>query len=130
MLIFSLHTFLIKAFVSSYSLTMCTPFEYLILLTIFANCVALAIYTPFPQGDSNHINIALVSTTISIYSTYTDNYAQHVYVYICIQCCINYCCCCIIIVIKYYYYFPNSLIVKLVNFYCVRCIAKILLLFI
>ncbi|XP_013792371.1 muscle calcium channel subunit alpha-1-like, partial [Limulus polyphemus] len=32
------------------------PFEYLILLTIFANCVALAVYTPYPNSDSNHIN--------------------------------------------------------------------------
>lgn len=35
------------------------PFEYLILLTIFANCVALAVYTPFPNGDSNTTNIYL-----------------------------------------------------------------------
>uniref|UniRef100_A0A8C4QUP2 Voltage-dependent L-type calcium channel subunit alpha n=2 Tax=Eptatretus burgeri TaxID=7764 RepID=A0A8C4QUP2_EPTBU len=32
------------------------PFDTLILLTIFANCVALAIYTPFPEDDSNGIN--------------------------------------------------------------------------
>ncbi|CAC5406311.1 CACNA1D [Mytilus coruscus] len=36
-----------------------TPFEFLILLTIFANCVALAIYTPYPEGDSNAVNQAL-----------------------------------------------------------------------
>ncbi|XP_069101378.1 muscle calcium channel subunit alpha-1-like isoform X5 [Argopecten irradians] len=35
------------------------PFEYLILLTIFANCVALAIYTPYPNSDSNEVNLAL-----------------------------------------------------------------------
>lgn len=35
------------------------PFEYLILMTIFANCIALAIYTPYPQGDSNDLNNAL-----------------------------------------------------------------------
>lgn len=35
------------------------PFEYLILLTIFANCVALAVYTPFPNSDSNITNAAL-----------------------------------------------------------------------
>ncbi|XP_052868035.1 muscle calcium channel subunit alpha-1-like isoform X2 [Anopheles cruzii] len=34
-------------------------FEYLILLTIFANCVALATYTPFPNGDSNATNALL-----------------------------------------------------------------------
>ncbi|XP_058829324.1 muscle calcium channel subunit alpha-1 isoform X4 [Topomyia yanbarensis] len=35
------------------------PFEYLILITIFANCVALAVYTPFPNSDSNTTNAAL-----------------------------------------------------------------------
>lgn len=35
------------------------PFEYLILLTIFANCIALAVFTPFPEGDSNHTNAVL-----------------------------------------------------------------------
>ncbi|XP_025411039.1 muscle calcium channel subunit alpha-1 isoform X8 [Sipha flava] len=32
------------------------PFEYLILMTIFANCIALAVYTPYPCNDSNTIN--------------------------------------------------------------------------
>ncbi|XP_008553533.1 muscle calcium channel subunit alpha-1 isoform X4 [Microplitis demolitor] len=35
------------------------PFEWLILLTIFANCVALAVYTPYPCGDSNITNMYL-----------------------------------------------------------------------
>jgi len=35
------------------------PFEWMILLTIFANCVALAIYTPYPNNDSNYINMTL-----------------------------------------------------------------------
>ncbi|XP_071083520.1 muscle calcium channel subunit alpha-1-like isoform X5 [Haliotis cracherodii] len=34
-------------------------FEYLILITIFANCIALAVYTPFPKSDSNEVNAAL-----------------------------------------------------------------------
>jgi len=38
------------------------PFEYLILTTIFANCVALAVYTPYPEGDSNDLNAILVSS--------------------------------------------------------------------
>jgi len=38
------------------------PFEYLILSTIFANCVALAVYTPYPEGDSNDLNTILVSS--------------------------------------------------------------------
>ncbi|XP_037087446.1 LOW QUALITY PROTEIN: voltage-dependent calcium channel type D subunit alpha-1-like [Pollicipes pollicipes] len=37
------------------------PFEHLILLTIFANCAALAVYTPYPSGDSNHTNSILES---------------------------------------------------------------------
>ncbi|XP_022649428.1 muscle calcium channel subunit alpha-1-like isoform X5 [Varroa destructor] len=35
------------------------PFEFLILFTIFANCVALAVYTPHPNGDSNQTNSTL-----------------------------------------------------------------------
>lgn len=35
------------------------PFEYLILITIFANCVALAVYTPYPNSDSNQTNAYL-----------------------------------------------------------------------
>ncbi|KAG7199961.1 hypothetical protein KM043_014390 [Ampulex compressa] len=35
------------------------PFEWLILMTIFANCVALAVYTPYPFGDSNQTNQCL-----------------------------------------------------------------------
>lgn len=36
-------------------------FEYIILLTIFANCIALAIFTPYPAGDSNITNTSLES---------------------------------------------------------------------
>ncbi|XP_072024989.1 muscle calcium channel subunit alpha-1-like [Amphiura filiformis] len=36
-------------------------FEYLILCTIFANCIALAVYTPFPEHDSNAVNQTLES---------------------------------------------------------------------
>ncbi|XP_024943014.1 muscle calcium channel subunit alpha-1 isoform X2 [Cephus cinctus] len=35
------------------------PFEWLILMTIFANCVALAVYTPYPNSDSNQTNAYL-----------------------------------------------------------------------
>ncbi|KAG8191964.1 hypothetical protein JTE90_002238 [Oedothorax gibbosus] len=38
------------------------PFEYLILLTIFCNCVALAIYTPHACMDSNKLNHYLEKT--------------------------------------------------------------------
>lgn len=44
------------------------PFEYLILLTIFANCVALAVFTPYPNSDSNQTNAHLVSPYIYSYS--------------------------------------------------------------
>ena len=37
------------------------PFEWVILSTIFANCVALAVYTPYPLGDTNQTNLYLVS---------------------------------------------------------------------
>ena len=39
------------------------PFEIIILMTIFANCVALAVYIPFPEDDSNATNSNLVSNT-------------------------------------------------------------------
>uniref|UniRef100_A0A914W0Y1 Voltage-dependent L-type calcium channel subunit alpha n=1 Tax=Plectus sambesii TaxID=2011161 RepID=A0A914W0Y1_9BILA len=35
------------------------PFEWFILIMIFANCVALATQTPFPMADSNQVNAAL-----------------------------------------------------------------------
>ncbi|KAJ8791354.1 hypothetical protein J1605_004301 [Eschrichtius robustus] len=42
------------------------PFEIIILLTIFANCVALAIYIPFPEDDSNATNSNLVSALLRL----------------------------------------------------------------
>jgi len=55
--------FALHVFVSCLSLNVeCRPFEYLILTTIFANCVALAVYTPYPEGDSNDLNTILVSS--------------------------------------------------------------------
>ncbi|GAA6108292.1 voltage-dependent L-type calcium channel subunit alpha-1D isoform X2 [Tachysurus ichikawai] len=38
------------------------PFDIFILLSIFANCVALAIYIPFPEDDSNSTNHDLKKT--------------------------------------------------------------------
>ncbi|XP_017354897.1 voltage-dependent L-type calcium channel subunit alpha-1S isoform X1 [Cebus imitator] len=35
------------------------PFEMIILLTIFANCVALAVYLPMPEDDNNSLNLGL-----------------------------------------------------------------------
>ncbi|GLD75330.1 dihydropyridine-sensitive L-type skeletal muscle calcium channel subunit alpha-1-like protein [Lates japonicus] len=34
-------------------------FEIIILLTIFANCVALAVFLPMPEEDSNNTNSSL-----------------------------------------------------------------------
>lgn len=39
----------------------CRPFDIFILIAIFANCVALAVYIPFPEDDSNSTNHDLVS---------------------------------------------------------------------
>ncbi|KAK1152751.1 voltage-dependent L-type calcium channel subunit alpha-1S-like [Acipenser oxyrinchus oxyrinchus] len=35
------------------------PFEIIILLTIFANCVALAVFLPMPEDDTNNGNVSL-----------------------------------------------------------------------
>ncbi|CAM9972784.1 unnamed protein product [Lampetra fluviatilis] len=35
------------------------PFDVLILLTIFSNCVALAVYVPFPDDDTSSANLSL-----------------------------------------------------------------------
>ncbi|KAJ8386907.1 hypothetical protein AAFF_G00165040 [Aldrovandia affinis] len=42
------------------------PFEIIILMTIFANCVALAVYIPFPEDDSNATNSNLVERNSEI----------------------------------------------------------------
>uniref|UniRef100_A0A8B9LH72 Voltage-dependent L-type calcium channel subunit alpha n=1 Tax=Astyanax mexicanus TaxID=7994 RepID=A0A8B9LH72_ASTMX len=44
------------------------PFDIFILLSIFANCVALAVYVPFPEDDSNSTNHDLVSTAVPFIS--------------------------------------------------------------
>jgi len=49
-----------------FNFIVCRPFEYLILVTIFANCVALAVYKPYPDGDSNDLNTILVSGKLSV----------------------------------------------------------------
>ncbi|NXA54299.1 CAC1S protein, partial [Nothocercus julius] len=41
------------------------PFEIIILLTIFANCVALAIYLPMPEDDTNIANSSLEKIEIA-----------------------------------------------------------------
>lgn len=62
---FKIYICMFVSLVLSAALTSLTPFlrpfEIIILLTIFANCVALAIYIPFPEDDSNATNSNLVS---------------------------------------------------------------------
>ncbi|KAM9504465.1 voltage-dependent L-type calcium channel subunit alpha-1D-like [Salvelinus alpinus] len=43
------------------------PFDIFILLSIFANCVALAVYIPFPEDDSNSTNHDLSTSAESVY---------------------------------------------------------------
>ncbi|KAJ0171038.1 hypothetical protein K1T71_013237 [Dendrolimus kikuchii] len=42
-----------------YNIVEWKPFEYMILTTIFANCIALAVFTPYPSGDTNNTNAIL-----------------------------------------------------------------------
>ncbi|XP_045456510.1 muscle calcium channel subunit alpha-1-like [Melitaea cinxia] len=42
-----------------YAIVEWKPFEYMILTTIFANCIALAVFTPYPAGDTNNTNLIL-----------------------------------------------------------------------
>ncbi|KAJ0064133.1 hypothetical protein NL108_000998, partial [Boleophthalmus pectinirostris] len=49
------------------------PFDIFILLSIFANCVALAIYIPFPGDDSNSTNQELVKTCLRTVLTLQDS---------------------------------------------------------
>ncbi|CAG9109037.1 unnamed protein product [Plutella xylostella] len=39
-----------------YNIVEWKPFEYMILTTIFANCIALAVFTPYPMSDTNETN--------------------------------------------------------------------------
>lgn len=49
-----------KIFVWNLPICPLRPFEIIILLSIFANCVALAVYLPMPEEDSNNTNSNLV----------------------------------------------------------------------
>lgn len=54
--------FMTSCSVASFSLTsFLRPFDIFILIAIFANCMALAVYVPFPEDDSNSTNHDLVS---------------------------------------------------------------------
>ena len=36
------------------------PFDFLIIITILCNCIALAVYSPFPMDDTDETNLILV----------------------------------------------------------------------
>ena len=44
------------------SLTLITPFEYMVLLTIIANCIVLALEEHLPESDKTPLALQLVST--------------------------------------------------------------------
>lgn len=46
---------------ASFSLTLCTPFEYMVLLTIIANCIVLALEEHLPAEDKTPLALQLVS---------------------------------------------------------------------
>lgn len=67
------------------------PFEIIILLTIFANCVALAVFMPMPEEDTNNTNSNLVSLSLTrehtrlhlntiktTYRMYPHTHSQHI----------------------------------------------------
>ncbi|XP_059226806.1 muscle calcium channel subunit alpha-1 isoform X3 [Stomoxys calcitrans] len=56
-------------------------FEYFILLTIFANCVALAVYTPYPSGDSNITNQMLEKIEYIFLVIFTSECAMKIIAY-------------------------------------------------
>lgn len=63
-------------FVLLNSLFLSRPFDIFILLSIFANCVALAIYIPFPGDDSNSTNQELVSDADRLPNTQDESSAR------------------------------------------------------
>ena len=50
------------------------PFECMVLLTIIANCVVLAIEKPLPNGDKTELTKQLVSATGETFSDYTKKF--------------------------------------------------------
>lgn len=58
------------------------PFDIFILIAIFANCMALAVYVPFPEDDSNSTNHDLVSVYVIIHSLIVCLLCQCWYLYL------------------------------------------------
>ena len=42
------------------------PFDFLIIITILCNCIALAVYSPFPMDDTDETNLILVGEDLEI----------------------------------------------------------------
>uniref|UniRef100_A0A8C1QGQ1 Voltage-dependent L-type calcium channel subunit alpha n=1 Tax=Cyprinus carpio TaxID=7962 RepID=A0A8C1QGQ1_CYPCA len=67
------------------------PFDIFILIAIFANCMALAVYIPFPEDDSNSTNHDLVNfsfvllLTVNLFSL-SLSLSLSLYIYIYINC--------------------------------------------
>ncbi|CAH1264656.1 CACNA1C [Branchiostoma lanceolatum] len=57
------------------------PFEYFILLAIFANCVALAVYVPYPEKDSNEANQQLETVEYGFLVIFTAEAAMKLIAY-------------------------------------------------
>lgn len=57
-------------------------FEIIILLTIFANCIALAVFLPMPEEDSNNTNANLVSINTCLFCVWLRMWYWHLLVMI------------------------------------------------
>ena len=56
-------------------------FEYFILVTILATCISLALYTPYPNGDSNELNANLESIEVIFMVIFTAESAIKIVAY-------------------------------------------------
>lgn len=56
----------------------CTPFEWMILTTIIANCIVLALEQHLPDGDKTPLSERLVTKTHTHKSVYTNMYIKAV----------------------------------------------------
>ncbi|XP_053619116.1 muscle calcium channel subunit alpha-1-like isoform X3 [Plodia interpunctella] len=57
------------------------PFEWMILTTIFANCIALAVYTPYPASDSNYTNSVLEKIEYVFLVIFTGECVMKIFAY-------------------------------------------------
>ncbi|XP_073958915.1 muscle calcium channel subunit alpha-1-like isoform X6 [Choristoneura fumiferana] len=57
------------------------PFEWMILTTIFANCIALAVFTPYPNSDSNYTNSVLEKIEYVFLVIFTGECVMKIFAY-------------------------------------------------